>query len=109
MLPTGMGGTLAARIAWLAPEVDPSTGGLLARIAFDTPVALPPGLSVTANIVVEESADALTVPRSALIGGATGRTVFIDIGGFAARRAVTVKSGRPIGCASLMDWPPETG
>lgn len=94
--PTGEATTLAGRVVFLSPEVDPSTGGRLARIVFDSPVALPPGLSVTANIVVEEAVSALTAPRAALVGAGATRTALVDVGGVAVLRTVAVK-----------DWPAE--
>ena len=64
----GTRAVLAGKVAFVAPRVDGATGGLGVKLAFDTPVQAPVGLTVTANILVDKRA-ALTVPRSALQGG----------------------------------------
>jgi RND family efflux transporter MFP subunit len=59
---------LAGKVAFVAPRVDGATGGLAIKLAFDTPVHAAVGLTVTANILVDQR-PALTVPRSALQEG----------------------------------------
>lgn len=59
---------LAGKVAFVAPRVDGATGGLGVKLAFDTPVQAAVGLTVTANILVDQR-PALTVPRSAMQDG----------------------------------------
>lgn len=83
--------TLPGKVSFVSPRVDPTTGGLEVKIAPDAILSAPVGLTVTANIVIEDRADALTVPRTAML---PGPAVFV------------VKSGRatrtPI---AAIDWP----
>jgi hypothetical protein len=76
---------LAGSVVFVSPRVNSATGGLAIKIGFDKPIAAPVGLTVTANIVVDQQ-DALTVPRSALLAG----TVFVLSGGKAVQTSVTV-------------------
>lgn len=85
----GRSDTLAGSVAFVSPRVDPATGGLAIKIGFADPLVAPVGLTVTANIVVGQD-EAVTVPRSALVGDG----VFL----FAAGKAVLV----PV---SVIDWP----
>lgn len=80
---------LAGALVFVSPRVDPATGGLAIKIGFDAPVAAPLGLTVTANIVVDEQ-KAITVPRTAL----TGEAVYRAVNGRAVLTPVTV-----------IDWP----
>ena len=54
----------------------------------------PVGLTVTTNIIVDERAEAITVPRGAIAETAEGATVFVVSNDMAEARAVTV-----------IDWP----
>lgn len=81
--------TLAAKVFFVSPRVDPATGGLAVKLAPDVPLQAPIGLTVTANIVVGQE-QTLTVPRTALQGDA----VFRLIDGRAVLTPVTVT-----------DWP----
>jgi RND family efflux transporter MFP subunit len=80
----------------VADQVDPATGALALRIAFAEPVTAPIGLTVAANIVVQEHEAAMTVPRTALLSEAGESAVLIMRDGIAVRRAVRV-----------IDWPSE--
>lgn len=83
--------TLPGKVSFVAPRVDPSTGGLKVEIAPDSRMQAPVGLTVTANIVVEEDAKALTIPRAAMV---TGPAVYL------------LKSGKAIKTAiEVTDWP----
>ncbi|PWK61331.1 efflux RND transporter periplasmic adaptor subunit [Roseicyclus mahoneyensis] len=82
------------RVDFVSQRVDAATGGLSLRLGFDTRVRAPVGLTVTTNIIVDERAAAMTVPRAAIAETAEGATVFIVSDGIAAARAVTV-----------IDWP----
>lgn len=80
---------LDGKVTFVSPRVDAATGGLAVKIGFATPLAAPVGLTVTANIVVDQR-DALTIPRSALMGEA----VFLLVDGRAKLTPVT-----------FIDWP----
>jgi RND family efflux transporter MFP subunit len=80
---------LPGAVNFVAPRVDPETGGLGIQIGFDDPLSAPIGLTVTANIVVDQQ-EALTVPRSAL----SGQAVFVLVDERAVLTPVTV-----------IDWP----
>jgi len=83
-------------VVFAAPTVDAATGGRATKIAFDEPLALPVGLTVNANIIVNEVADAISVPRAALVTeGASSHVMVIENGLVAAR---TVE---------FSDWPAE--
>ena len=81
-------------VDFVSRQVDAATGGLAVRIGFADPVDAPIGLTVAANIIVDQLEAALTVPRTALHsdGGATG--VFVVADGAARFQPVTV-----------VDWP----
>lgn len=66
--------TLGASVVFVSPRVDPQTGGLAVKLAPDVALQAPIGLTVTANIVVSRQ-DALTVPRTALLGDAVFRLI----------------------------------
>jgi RND family efflux transporter MFP subunit len=85
----GSRSTLAGKVIFVSPRVNPATGGLAVKIGLDDLLRAPIGLTVTANIVVGRE-EALTVPRTALRGDA----VFRLIGGHAVLTPVTVT-----------DWP----
>lgn len=85
---------LDGSVSSVAPQVDAATGGLAVKIAFDAPVTAPVGLTVTANIIVDQQDAALSVPRAAVTMDATGAAVFVAVAGIAKRRAITV-----------VDWP----
>jgi len=86
---------LAGRVSFIADEVDPVTGGVRLKIAFDTPLEAPTGLTTVVNIRVARVADALTVPRTALLDGAeNGPAVFVLQDGRAVRTPI-----------DIMDWP----
>jgi len=82
------------RVDFVSQRVDAATGGLSLRLGFDTPVRAPVGLTVTTNIIVDERAEAITVPRGAIAETAEGATVFVVSNDMAEARAVTV-----------IDWP----
>lgn len=83
--------TLPGKVSFVAPRVDPSTGGLEVKIAPDAPLTAPVGLTVTANIVVDERSAALTIPRTAMV---SGPAVFLMKGAKAVKTPVEV-----------IDWP----
>jgi len=86
--------TRAGRVSFVSTRVDVATGGLSIKIAFDSPVTAPIGLTVATNIVVEQRAAALSVPRTAMRTDGDGAGVFVVDDGTARLRPVTV-----------VDWP----
>ncbi|MCX7299069.1 MAG: efflux RND transporter periplasmic adaptor subunit [Rhodobacterales bacterium] len=92
----GSAETQEGHVSFVSPRVDTATGGLAIRIDFDAPVQAPAGLTVTANIIVAEGTDEITVPRSAIITAPSGSTVFKAVG----RKAVAT----PV---KVIDWPAE--
>lgn len=86
---------LAGRVSFIADEVDPVTGGVRLKVAFDTPPEAPTGLTTVANIRVARVEDALTVPRSALLeGDEDDSAVFVLQDGRALRTPI-----------DIIDWP----
>lgn len=94
----GQARELRARVVHVEPRVDPATGARDVRLdLLDAAPDVPSGLTVTVNLVIEQRARAISVPRSALIvsgGVASVRTVGKD--GKVAQRPV-----------SFIDWPAE--
>lgn len=82
--------TRAGRVSFVSSRVDVATGGLAVKLRFDAPVVAPIGLTVTANIVVDQLDAALTVPRSALVTTGAGRGLFLARDGTARFQAVDV-------------------
>lgn len=85
----GTRNSLDGAVTFVSPKVDATTGGLAVKIGFDVPLTAPVGLTVTANIVVDQR-DGMSVPRSALAGDA----VFVLVDGKAKRTQV-----------DYIDWP----
>lgn len=83
--------TREGHVSFVSNRVDEATGGLAIKIAFDSPVSAPIGLTVATNIIVEQREAALTVPRTALLNG---DGVFVVSDDVAELRPVTV-----------VDWP----
>ena len=81
-------------VTFAAPVVDSATGGRAIRIAFDEPTSLPVGQTVNANVIVDQVADALSVPRGAIVTeGADSHVLVIEDG---------LVASRPI---RFSDWP----
>ena len=78
----------------VSQRVDAATGGLAVKLSFDERVSAPVGLTVTANIIVDQRNAAITAPRSSIETGEDGVAVYVVTDGIATRRAVTV-----------IDWP----
>lgn len=91
---TGETATREGRVSYVSRRVDAATGGLAVRLVFDEPVTVPVGLTVTANIVIEQRDAALTVPRTALRTEDGRPAVLVVADGIARLRPVTV-----------IDWP----
>lgn len=86
--------TLTGEVRTVASRVDVATGGLAIKIGFDAPVSAPIGLTVTANIVVDQQDAALTLPRTALVTDGGGAAVFLKRDGVARLQLIAV-----------IDWP----
>lgn len=86
--------TRDAHISYVSKTVDVSTGGLAVEMSFDAPVTAPTGLTVTANIIVEQREEALTIPRTALLAGTQDAGVFVVRDGKAVLQKV-----------AIVDWP----
>ncbi|MEZ5789858.1 MAG: efflux RND transporter periplasmic adaptor subunit [Nitratireductor sp.] len=82
--------THSGHVSFVSTRVDPATGGLAIRITFDNRIKAPIGLTVTANIIVEEREAALTLPRSAIVSGKSGSSVFVVENGKANLKPVKV-------------------
>ena len=91
---TGETRTLDGAVSFAAPVVDADTGGLAVKIAFAEPQQAPVGLTVTANIIVDRQAAAISAPRSAIVSSNPGHAVFVLADGRARLVPVTV-----------IDWP----
>ena len=87
----GTKGTQEGTVSFVSPRVDPATGGLQVKITPDAGLKAPVGLTVTANIIIEDRPLALTIPRSAMVAGPA---VFVLVAGHAVKTAVEV-----------IDWP----
>jgi len=81
-------GAYAATIRRISPVVDPATGTFKVTLEFEQSPRLKPGMFARVNIVYERRQNALLIPRSALIDGEAGPTVFVVDQGKAAVRAV---------------------
>jgi RND family efflux transporter MFP subunit len=91
----GHNGTIEGEVAYVSPRVDASTGGRQVRVTLPGAgeQSVPVGLTVLLNIVVNEQADAITIPRSALISGELP-AVYVVEGDKALRRTI-----------EFVDWP----
>lgn len=91
---SGEGEVRAGHVSFVSQRVDEDTGGLVVRLTPDAPLTAPIGLTVTANIMVDDRASAITVPRAAIISDPAGDAVLVVEDARAQRRAVQV-----------IDWP----
>lgn len=94
--PAGDTTTRTGSVSFAAPTVDPATGGRAIRIAFDEKVALPVGLTVSANIIVSEEPAALSLPRGAIVTNGGQSRVLVIEAGIATEREI-----------AFIDWPAE--
>jgi membrane fusion protein (multidrug efflux system) len=83
------GCAIEARVSDLSPSIDRRTGTGAARIEFSDPHGqCRPGLSVRVSVEFANLAEAVLVPRAALVDGADGAAVFVVEDGLAVRRPV---------------------
>jgi RND family efflux transporter MFP subunit len=108
---------LAATVSYVAQAVDPQTGAVTVRFAYDdSPKNILVGMSVDVNVSVETILSAVTIPREAVGGGGGGGEhpfVLVVTDGRVARRDVTfddwpaplvvVRSGLQHGELTLVD------
>lgn len=85
---------LDGHVSFVSQRVDEATGGLAIELTPDVALSAPVGLTVTANITVDDRAAAITVPRAAIVQDEAGKAVFVVAGDIAQRRTVMV-----------IDWP----
>lgn len=92
--PVGSEEALPASVTFVAPSVNPDTGGRTLRLSFDTPpdIMLPRGLTMSVNVVVETFDQAITVPRSAILQLNEAPFVLLDAGGTAKKTPVSIRS-----------------
>ena len=83
------GARFAGHVARISPVVDRSTGTVGATIALDDKDArLRPGLFVRLQVSYEQVADAVLVPKSAIVRADSGETVYVVAEGKVAQRPV---------------------
>lgn len=80
--PAGHSGIIEGEVVYVSPRVDASTGGRLVQIGLPGAgeLNLPVGLTVMLNITVDERADAITIPRGALVAGDRPAVYIIEDG-----------------------------
>jgi multidrug efflux pump subunit AcrA (membrane-fusion protein) len=94
--PSGSDVRVNGRVSEVAPQVDATTGGRLIKvIPADSGPRFLPGRTTDLNIILARRENALSVPRSALVGG--NQVQVIDEEGRISYRTVT-----------LLDWPGAT-
>jgi RND family efflux transporter MFP subunit len=84
----------AGHVSFVSQRVDSDTGGLAVKLTPDAALTAPIGLTVTANITVDDRAAAITIPRAAIVTDPAGTGVLLVTDGKATRRVVRV-----------IDWP----
>lgn len=94
--PVGASVAQPGSVVFAAPRVDSVTGGRRIKIGFDEPASLPVGLTVNANVIVNEVASALSLPRRAIIANGAQSHVLVLEDGVAMERQIR-----------FGDWPSE--
>jgi len=84
------GKTFTGVVDRVAPVVDSGSGTFRVIAAFDSDGVLQPGMFGRISIAYDQRADALVVPRVALLDGETSPAVFVVRDGKAARVPVTL-------------------
>ena len=79
------GKTFTGRIARVSPVVDAGSGTFRVTCAFDSDGALKPGMFGRIGVIYDQRADALTIPRTALLEDAGESAVFAVRDGAAVR------------------------
>lgn len=94
--PVGTSIVQGGKVVFAAPTVDSVTGGREIKIAVDEKVSLPVGLTVYANLIVDEVEKALSLPRRAIVTDGGQSHVLVLENGVAARRDI-----------GFSEWPSE--
>ncbi|WP_187393053.1 efflux RND transporter periplasmic adaptor subunit [Maritimibacter fusiformis] len=91
--PVGSQDEMAAMVSFVAPTVNPDTGGRTVRLSFDAPLqdVLPSGLTMSVNIVVDTYDEAIAVPRTAIRDLFGNPYVMLDDAGTSRRAPVQVR------------------
>lgn len=77
-------------VSFVSQRVDVATGGLSIDLTADIALVAPIGLTVTANITVDDRAAAITVPRASIVRDESGSAVFVVRDGLASRQSVAI-------------------
>ena len=90
---------IRATVEHIEPRVDPATGARKVRLTLrDAMPDAPSGLTVSVNIIIDERENALSVPRSAIIGsGREARVHIVSTDGVVAARRI-----------GFIDWPADS-
>lgn len=75
--PSGSDVIFSAYIAEISPRVDSATGGRSIKLLPDASISLPPGRTIDVTIVLGVRANALLVPRQAIIDAGTDPRVYV--------------------------------
>lgn len=91
--PVGSQAAVAATVSFVAPTVDPDTGGRRLRLSFDAPpeLMLPRGLTMSVNIEVATFEAAITAPRAAIQDLDGTPFVLVEDAGLARKVPVVVR------------------
>ncbi|MCS6947402.1 MAG: efflux RND transporter periplasmic adaptor subunit, partial [Steroidobacteraceae bacterium] len=80
---------LRARLYYIAPKVDPRTGGARVRLRFEERVSgLRSGLTADINLVIERRPEAITIARSAILGREESARVLVVRNGVVEARPI---------------------
>jgi RND family efflux transporter MFP subunit len=74
---SGSEAPFAAHVLEVSPRVDATTGGRLVKLAPDAAMRIPPGRSIDITILIETRADAIAIPRQAVLDATTAPTVLV--------------------------------
>ncbi len=88
---------LTAKLYYIAPKVDPRSGGARIRLRFDQTVSnLRSGVTADINLIIERRDTAVTVARSSILGRDANARVLVVNAGVVEPRSV-----------SFVEWPSE--
>lgn len=95
---SGSADALPAQVVHIEPRVDAATGARDVRLALrETIGGAPAGLTVTVNLIVEKRAQAISIPRRAIVlENGTAQVRIVDADGMVQARTIT-----------FIDWPAE--
>jgi RND family efflux transporter MFP subunit len=95
----GQARPLRATVLNVEPRVDPATGARAVRLGLiDATIDVPSGLTVTVNLLIERRADAISVPKSAvMLSGGSARLRLVGADNIVVDRTIT-----------FIDWPADS-